>query len=242
LLGIHQLAKSPQNCWYFKPRRSRHYGMRHITTTLFFGFLTTILALAQEPAPGPTVPQPVATEVAPASVQTTETLTISDQEFLQVPGDPGQPAEGILSEQDFSLTGEIPAPIESDRDFVDPNAVIPGQPTDISSIDPRTAAPSDEEQDRKLKVAYREARTKAEKDAAIASLREQAETAKTFEGERAAYREYYRALFKKMKQLDKSLTKKCDTMEKAYLYRLAQSRIEPTIPLEPPPKPQPFAN
>lgn len=228
--------------------------MRHFTTTLFFCFVSTLVAFSQEPAPAPTVPQPVATEVAPApapeaqpaaspaAVQTTETLTISDQEFLQVPGDPGQPAEGILSEQDLSLTGEIPAPIERDRDFVDPNAVIPGQPTDISSIDPRTAPPSDEEQDRKLKIAYREARTKAEKDAAITSLREQAETAKTFEGERAAYREYYRALFKKMKQLDKSLTKKCDTMEKAYLYRLAQNRIEPTIPLEPPPKPQPLAN
>jgi hypothetical protein len=40
-----------------------------------------------------------------------------------------------------------------------------------------------------------------------------------------------------MKQLDNSLSKKCDLMEKAYLTRLAQSRIEPTIPLEPPPKP-----
>lgn len=224
--------------------------MRHFTTTLFFCFLSTLVAFSQEPVPAPTVPQPVATEVSPdaqpaaspAGVEKTETLTLGDQEFLQVPGDPGQPAGGILSEQDLSLTGEVPAPIESDRDFVDPNAVIPGQPTDISSIDPRTAAPSNEEQDRKLKIAYREARTKAEKDSAITSLREQAETATTFEGERAAYREYYRALFKKMKQLDKSLTKKCDTMEKAYLYRLAQNRIEPTIPLEPPPKPQPLAN
>ena len=80
-------------------------------------------------------------------------------------------------------------------------------------------------------------RTKAEKDAAVISLREQAEAATTFEGERAAYREYYRALFRKMKQLDNSLSKKCDLMEKAYLTRLAQTRIEPTIPLEPPPKP-----
>lgn len=91
--------------------------------------------------------------------------------------------------------------------------------------------------DRKQKLLYREVRTKAEKDAAVISLREQAEAATTFEGERAAYREYYRALFRKMKQLDNSLSKKCDLMEKAYLTRLAQTRIEPTIPLEPPPKP-----
>jgi len=197
--------------------------MRHFTTTLFFCFFSTFAAFSQEAALAP-APSPVALEAqpveTPAEGQVTETLTITDQEFIQVPSDPSQPAEGILVEQDLSLTGEIPAPIESDRDFVDPNADMPGQSTDISAIDPRSAAPSDEEQDRKLKIAYREVRTKAEKDAAITSLREQAEGAKTFEGERAAY----------------------DTMEKAYLYRLAQNRIEPTIPLEPPPKPQTLAN
>jgi hypothetical protein len=219
--------------------------MRHFTTTLFFCFFSTFAAFSQEaplePAPSPAAleAQPVET---PAEGQVTETMTLSDQEFLKIPGEPGQPAEGILIEQDLTLTGEMPAPAESDRDFVDPNALMPGQPTDISSIAPRSAAPSDEEQDRKIKILYREVRTKAEKDAAVVSLREKAETAKTFEGERAAYREYYRALFKKMKQLDKSLTKKCDTMEKAYLYRLSQNRIEPTIPLEPPPKPQRLAN
>ncbi len=210
--------------------------MRQFITTLFFCFFSTLVAFSQE-ATAQLVAEPV--EAAPAEGQVTETVTINDQEFLQ---EPGQPEEGILSEQDLILTGEIPAPIESDSDFVDPNAVIPVQSTDISAIDPRTAAPSDEEQDRKLKIAYREARTKAEKDAAITSFREQAESANTFEGERAAYREYYRALFKKMKQLDKSLSKKCDLMEKTYLARLAQTRIEPTIPLEPPPRPKALAN
>lgn len=214
--------------------------MRHFTTTLVFCSISTLVAFAQEAALQPELEaQPIA---APAEAQVTETLTLSDQEFLNIPGEPGQPAEGVLIEQDLSLTGEIPAPIESDRDFVDPNAVIPGESTDISSIAPRPAGPSEEEQDRKLKILYREVRTKAEKDASVVSLREKAETAKTFEGERAAYREYYRTLFRKMKQIDKSLTKKCDLMQDAYLARLAQSRIEPTIPLEPPPKPEPLAN
>jgi len=210
--------------------------MRHFITTLFFCFISTLVAFSQE-ATTQLVAKPV--EAAQAEGQVTEAVTINDQEFLQ---EPAQSGEGILSEQDLNLTGEIPAPLESDSDFVDPNAVIPVQSTDISAIDPRTAAPSDEEQDRKLKIAYREARTKAEKDAAITSFREQAESANTFEAERAAYREYYRALFKKMKQLDKSLSKKCDLMEKTYLARLAQTRIEPTIPLEPPPRPKALAN
>lgn len=214
--------------------------MRHFITTLFFCSLSTFVAFAQEAALQPKLEaQPVA---APAEAQVTETMTLTDQEFLKIPGEAGQPAQGVLIEQDLSLTGEMPAPAESDRDFVDPNALMPGQPTDISSIDPRSAGPSDEEQDRKLKILYREVRTKAEKDAAVVSLRQKAETAKTFEGERAAYREYYRALFRKMKQIDKSLTKKCDLMQEAYLTRLAQTRIEPTIPLEPPPKPEPLAN
>ena len=214
--------------------------MRHSITPLVFCFISTFVAFAQEAALQPTLEaQPVA---APSETQVTETMTLSDQEFLKIPGESGQPAEGILIEQDISLTGEMPAPVESDRDFVDPNALMPGQPTDISSIDPRSAAPSDEEQDRKLKVLYREVRTKAERDPTVVSLRTKAESAKTFEGERAAYREYYRVLFRKMKQLDKSLTKKCDLMQEAYLARLAQTRIEPSIPLEPPPKPEPLAN
>ena len=214
--------------------------MRHFTTSLFFYSISILAAFAQEAALQPTLEaQPVA---VPAEAQVKETMTLSDQEFLKIPGEPGQPAEGILIEQDLSLTGEMPVPAESDRDFVDPNALMPSQSTDVSTIDPRSAMPSGEEQDRKLKILYREVRTKAEKDAAVVSLREKAETAKTFEGERAAYREYYRVLFRKMKQIDKSLTKKCDLMQEAYLTRLAQTRIEPTIPLEPPPKPEPLAN
>jgi hypothetical protein len=45
-----------------------------------------------------------------------------------------------------------------------------------------------------------------------------------------------------MRKLDNTLSKKCDLMEKTYLARLAQTRVEPTIPLEPPPKPEPLAN
>ncbi|MFZ9920346.1 MAG: hypothetical protein ACO3GO_01545 [Terrimicrobiaceae bacterium] len=236
--------------------------MRHFTTIVCVCSFTVLEAIAQDSTSQPAVPDsqllpsaPVAIEVPPAAApqstpapqvpaggEVTETLTISDQEFLKIPGEPGQPAQDVLSEQDLSLTGEVPLIPESDQQFVDPNAIIPGQTAETLASDPRTAAPTGEEMDRKQKLLYREVRTKAEKDAAITSLREQAESAKTFEGERAAYREYYRALFRRMKQIDNSLSKKCDLMEKAYLARLAQTRIEPTIPLEPPPKPQPLAN
>jgi hypothetical protein len=223
--------------------------MRHPITTLLLIPLAAASAFAQDPSPSPS-PTPTAAESTPtpapeatpqAATEAVD-LTATDQEFLEIPGEPGQPGESVFIEEEVSLTGEMPAPSEADQDYIDPNALVPDLPIGPAPIDPRTAALAGAEQERKLKVAYREARTKAEKDPAIISLREKAETAKTFEGERAAYREYYRALFRKMRQLDKSLAKKCDLMEKTYLAKLAQTRIEPTIPLEPPPKPEPLAN
>ena len=127
----------------------------------------------------------------------------------------------------------------SDAAFADPNAVIP---TDSgTSSAPGAAGPSAQEIQRKNKVRYQEVRVQVEKDPAVRSLKEQSRTAKTFEGERAALREYYRLLFKKMKKVDKDLTDHCDMMEKAYLARLGQMRIEPTIPLNPPPTPVPLS-
>ena len=132
-----------------------------------------------------------------------------------------------------------PAPGESDAAFADPNAVIP---TDSGTgRPPGLAGPSAQEIERKLKIRYQEVRVQMEKDPAVHSLMEQSKAAKTFEDERAALREYYRLLFKKMKKVDKDLSARCDVMEKAYLARLAHMRVEPTIPLNPPPTPAPLS-
>lgn len=229
--------------------------MRLVTTTLLVCSLTTLGALAQDPVPNsdnssfqatgvPGAEESLAPgpEAFPEATPETSSLLNPDQDFLRIPGESDRPAEPSLFEEDASLTGEMPFASESDQDYIDPNGFVPGLSAEIPPFDPRAAALAGEEQERKLKVLYREVRTKAEKDSAVLSLREKAETARTFEAERAAYREYYRTLFRKMRQLDKSLTKKCDLMEKSYLARLAQTRIEPTIPLEPPPKPEPLAN
>jgi hypothetical protein len=103
-------------------------------------------------------------------------------------------------------------------------------------------AASSEADERRLKIRYKNARLKAEKDPALVSLLEKARTARTFEAERAAYRAYYRELFRAMRKLDSSIAKQCDLMEKTYLTQLAQTRIEPTIPLDPPPKTELLSN
>jgi len=132
-------------------------------------------------------------------------------------------------------TGE-PLP---DSSFADPNAVIP---TDSATSAPSAASgPSAQEIERKLKARYQEVRIQVEKDPAVRSLLEQSQAAKSFEDERAALREYYRLLFKKIRKADKDLTGQCDRLEQAYLSRLAQTRLEPTIPLNPPPTPVPLS-
>ena len=123
-----------------------------------------------------------------------------------------------------------------DEAFTLPNAIIPDE------LPPAPAIPaeSEEEKERQLGILYREVRIRVEKDPDVQSLHDQAGTAKTMEDRRAAFREYYRLLFKKMVAVDKNLEVRCTIMEEAYLRRLAQERIEPTIPLNPPPTPEPL--
>jgi hypothetical protein len=126
-----------------------------------------------------------------------------------------------------------------DEAYTEPDALIP----DAGPVGPPPAPvtfESTQEKARQLSIRYRDVRVQVEKDPKVASLREQAERARTLEDQRAAMREYYRLLFKKIASVDKSLAEKCKVMETAYLRRLTQERLEPTIPLNPPPTPEPL--
>jgi hypothetical protein len=227
--------------------------MRFFTTFLFCSLLP-LAAISQEtsqegaPVAGTqdVTPSELSPTLAPESTPPSDggtpstqapasSLNLIDQDFLQIPSDP-------QTGSDISTTDENAPLPESSGEFIEPNDLISPMDESIPPIDPRSLAAGSEEQERKVKKRYKEVRIKAEKDPSVVSLLEKAKTATTFEGERAAYREYYRQLFRKMKKIDKSLAEKCDLMEKSYLNRLAQTRIEPTIPLEPPPKPEFLAN
>jgi flagellar biosynthesis/type III secretory pathway protein FliH len=203
--------------------------IKRFITSLFLVPVVSSLAMAQDAAPAEPQASP-APQLAP-----------SDQDFINLPNEPAVQSTDIISDSQISLSGEPLPAAESDKDYVDPNQLMP---TDAAPapIDPRSLAAAGEEQERKIKIRYQQVRAKAEQDSDVASLLAKAKTATTFEGERAAYRKYYELLFKKMRKLDSSLSKKCDLMEKTYLARLAQTRVEPTISLEPPPKPEPLAN
>ncbi|HEY5742040.1 MAG TPA: hypothetical protein VIS99_05810 [Terrimicrobiaceae bacterium] len=125
-----------------------------------------------------------------------------------------------------------------DGAYTQPDALIPDAGPAPPPL-PRSFE-SAQEKARQLSIRYREVRVRAEKDPKVISLLDQAGQATTLEDQRAAMREYYRLLFKKIASMDKSLSEKCRIMETAYLRRLAQERIEPTIPLNPPPTPEPL--
>jgi hypothetical protein len=226
------------------------------------------LLLAQEPSPSPAPtadvsPTPIAPPtpegfpaplIAPSPSPDLGPAPAAFPSPLAEPG-PQPPPEAIPSPspaKSDTIPMEGGAPLDTrdiapsrpdeampDESYTQPEALIP----DVGPVGPPPVPvtfESAQEKARQLSIRYREVRVEAEKDPKVINLLEQAERARTLEDQRAAMREYYRLLFKKIASMDKSLTEKCKVMETAYLRRLAQERLEPTIPLNPPPTPEPL--
>ena len=116
----------------------------------------------------------------------------------------------------------------------DPNSLIP-PPAEPEQPSPINSAGNEEKQRQDQKTRYYSVKVQADKDEALVSLLKQADKAKSDESKRQALREYYDLLAKRMKKIDPALSDWIDTMHAAYLRRLEQVRIEPTIPANPPP-------
>ena len=216
--------------------------MRYILPLLFCAFLPLHLVAQESPAapsPSPTPsakPKEAALTLTPPS---TAQSPSSDNDFINLP-EADIPSDAIPVRDSEATLPSTPA--DADTSITDPNDIIPLDISTEAPVDTATRLMATAEQEIKVKIRYKETRLKVEKTPALEALLAKAKAARTFESERAAYREYYRELFRRIKKLDSTLAKKCDAMETAYLSRLAQTRIEPTIPLEPPPKPVPLAN
>jgi hypothetical protein len=196
----------------------------------------------------------------PLAVEDPDSQTPPPQEtaiLLEEEGPDGAQAEATVTEEPGEPTAEgqadlIPLPEEAieDLELLDlPMDTGPTEglddfvmPSDLPEMEVAPALPSIPigEPARVIDARYKALRIKIDKDPEVLSLKKQADAAKTYEGNRAALREYYRLLFKKMRAADDTLETRISTMEQAYLNRLAQTRLEPTIPLEPPPKPRPL--
>jgi len=116
----------------------------------------------------------------------------------------------------------------------DPNSLIP-PPIEPSQPSPINAAGNEEKQRQDQKAKYYAAKVKADKEETLASLLTKSDKAKSDETKRETLREYYDLLAKRMKKIDPSISDWIDTMHSAYLRRLQQIRVEPSIPTGLPP-------
>ena len=191
------------------------------------------------PTPSATPKEAALSLAAPLTAPNPE----SDSDFITLPEAAGPSNAEPTKDSEGTFTNDsLTTPADTDTGLTESNDLMPLDISTEAPVDTAARLIATEEQDIKVKIRYKETRLKVEKTPALESLLAKAKAARTFESERAAYREYYRELFRRIKKLDPTLAKKCDAMETAYLNRLAQTRIEPTIPLEPPPKPVPLAN
>ncbi len=189
--------------------------------------LTGPLQLQENPVPPPApaaTPDAAATSPALAPADT-NAPTNPVQGVTPAAGEPAAPA----TDSGMGSPGQNPPPS-------DPNSLIP-PPQEALPPSPINSAGNEEKQRQDQKALYYTVKVKADKEEALSSLLDQADKAKSDEAKRQALRQYYDLLAKRMKKLDSSLSGWIDTMHAAYLRRLEQVRVEPTIPLNPPPVP-----
>jgi hypothetical protein len=214
--------------------------------------LSALPLLSQDQNPAATAPSaplkiqenPVTPQPTPTSSASPSAAPVADTTSSNVP-----PPTSAATPNPF-VPGPAPTNVEPAAPSPDAGLGSPGQnppPSDPNSLIPPPLEPlppspintagNDETQRQQQKVRYYTVKVKADKDEDLSSLLNQADKAKSDEAKRQALREYYDLLAKRMKKLDSSIADWIDTMHAAYLRRLDQVRVEPTIPINLPPTP-----
>ncbi len=186
--------------------------------------------LAAEGAAEPIAPfEPVPTESGIDDLSAD--LPPLDDDLPTIPSDEMPDPSTLISDDIYAAPDY---PVDAPADY----------PTEDYPVDLAPPAPvvreNEFEKERKMKQRYQQVKLQALKDQAIRDMRSRADVARTDEDKRAALREYYRMLFTKIVAIDPELQERSDVLERAYLRRLGQYRVEPTIPLNPPPIPEPL--
>jgi len=185
---------------------------------------------AETPAATPTPGPAAAAPEAPSA----ELIIDAEEEVLEEPAmeageQPLPPMDG-----DGSLPGE--ENIFGADLFGAPDMFMPPMP-DIPEVPPMIEDPK--ELERKMRVKLRRIKARLGQDPQLLELQDMARRAPTPEDHRAARRAYYALFFDKVRRADPSLADFADKLEEGSLAGLYQTRIEPTLALNPPPQPQP---
>lgn len=186
------------------------------------------------------IASPASAQEQPQEASTAEKPSaemITDAEKDITPEPPKEPGEEPLPPMDNGLPGE--QNIFGGDLFGTPGAVTaPSEPV----IPPRPPILEDpREAERKLRVQFRKLKAVLDRDPQLIALQELASTAPTPEDYRAARRAYYALFFNKVRKADAKLADYADALERMAQAGLYQTRIEPTLALNPPPQPQPQA-
>lgn len=191
----------------------------------------TLALRAQEPAQTNQAPSAELIIDAEQTVTKEPVLAPGEEPLPPMDGDlpsSGAPAGGKLPGEDNIFGADLFGATPSYTPAPEPQ--IPERPPLVE--DPQEAQ-------RKQRVQFRKIKAVVERDPQLVQLQQDAADARTPEGSRAARRAYYVVLFSKVRKADPSLAKYCDALEKQSVAVLYQTRVEPTVPLEPAPLPQP---
>lgn len=185
------------------------------------------LQIQEQPVPG-TMPAPSLFGPDKGSPSPAPAATDAPADSTSTPSVPAAvDSNAPASNSGMGSPGQNPPPS-------DPNSLIP-PPVEPQQPSPVNASGNEAKQREDQKTRYYTAKTQADKEEVLASLQARAEKAKSDEAKRQALREYYDLLAKRMKKIDPSISDWIDTMHAAYLRRLEQVRVEPTIPVNTPP-------
>ena len=217
---------------------------RRAITLTFAAFAAFHPAAAQDevqPLP-PVVPEetPAATAspnpdaAAAAEAPSAELIIDAEEEVLEEPAmEPGeQPlppmdGDGALPGEENNFGADL---------FGAPDMFMPPMP-DIPEVPPMIEDPK--ELERKMRVKMKRIKARLNQDPQLMELQAMAQRAPTPEDQRAARRAYYALFFEKVRKADPTLADFADKTEEGSLAGLYQTRIEPTLALNPPPQPQP---
>ncbi len=199
-----------------------------------------ISAIGATPSPSDSVHGPSIPEKSDSS-SNKETNSYKEENPSTAPSTENTPAPSGETSQETSSSmptdpSMIPPPEDSSPTSENPalSNEQEGEAQTTPSLLP--SVESIEKKKQELKVRYYQVRAEVEKEKDVAALKEKAAHATTDEGKRQALRAYYSLLFATMKKMDPTISERCDLLERAYLHRLEQVSVEPTVPLTPPPE------
>jgi len=190
----------------------------------------TAVASAQDE----TLPAPQTTEPAMGEAPSAELIVAPEKSEVTEPT--LSPGEEPLPSMDGKLPGE--ENIFGNDLFGGSEAFNPPPP--MPQIPDRPPVVEDpNEVERKLRVKFRQVKARIQNDPQLLQLTDMAQHAANPEDYRTARRSYYALFYGKVRKADSSLSSYADKLEKLAVAGLYQTRIQPTVALNPAPEPQP---